>query len=299
MEKKKYFISDREIENVNDVSLIQVAEKMGYHVCGNERYSRIKEMDSLTIFNDRTWCRFSRKTRTGITGGNAITFLRELAGMDFREAVTWLQEFKGDAVPSRPAAAQQKKRLVLPDRSWDNATLTRYLHEKRCITEETINEMMQLGILYESFPKHDLIFLGYDRNGEVRYAAVHGTGEVSCKKDLPGSAKEYGVHVDRSNAGTVVVTEAVIDLMSYLDLETDRVNILSLGGLYDSPLERYLKEHDEVQDILFALDNDVPGKEAFAKYKAKYGELGFRVSAYPIPEEYKDLNEYLQGMKKR
>lgn len=298
MEMKRRFYKKEDIERANDVSLIQVAEKLGYHVRGNGRYAFIAEMDSLRIFNDRTWYRFSKKTCTGLIGGNAVKFLRETAGMNFNEAVRWLLEFQGREEEDQAERTMKRKPFVLPERSGTNDILMHYLHDIRGITEETIGEMMQLGILYESYPKHDLVFVGFDKNGEARYAALHGTGTGSFKKDVPGSEKEYGVHVDRSNAGSVIVTEAAIDLMSCLDLDTDRVNILALGGLHDSPLERYLKEHDDVQNIVFALDNDGPGKDAFRRLAEKYRQLGFRVSGYPIPEEYKDLNEYLLGIRR-
>jgi DNA primase len=259
-------------------------------------------MDSLKIFGDRSWYRFSRRTNTGVTGGDAIAFVMEFSRMNFQDSVRWLLEFSGDyqepgGEMEKSVYSRKKEILVLPARSWTADKLMHYLHDIRKITEETINEMMELGILYESYPNHDLVFIGCDKNGEARYATLHGTGEKNFKKDVPGSEKEYGVHVDRSNADTIVVTEAAIDLLSYLDLETDRVNILALGGLFDSPLERYLKDHDSVQHIILALDNDAPGKEAAEKYTRKYRELGFGVSGYSIPETYKDLNEYLQKLK--
>ena len=47
-------------------------------------------MDSIRIKDRRTWKRYSDGT-----GGDAITFLQEFCGKDFREAVNYLLEFNG------------------------------------------------------------------------------------------------------------------------------------------------------------------------------------------------------------
>jgi hypothetical protein len=81
---------------------------------------------------------------------------------------------------------------------------------------------------------------------------------------------------------------------------------ISLGSLSDKALEWYLKQHPEIKQIVFALDNDKDGKlpdgtprnhgqEAAKKYCEKYAKLGYD-TAVQTPNA-KDFNEDLVGFK--
>jgi hypothetical protein len=104
------------------------------------------------------------------------------------------------------------------------------------------------------------------------------------------------------------VLESPIDVMSHASL-TKMLNVdsmqdhrISLGSLSDKALEWYLKQHPEIKQIVFALDNDIDGKgsdgthrnhgqEAANKFAAKYAELGYD-TAIQTPTG-KDFNEDL------
>ena len=68
---------------------------------------------------------------------------------------------------------------------------------------------------------------------------------------------EVGFNVINENSTELVVFEAAIDLMSYVDIFTDyESNKLALGMLADAPLETFLREHPQITSIRFCLDGD-------------------------------------------
>ena len=96
-----------------------------------------------------------------------------------------------------------------------------------------------------------------------------------------------------------MVFEAAIDLMSYITMfPEDRASMVALGMLADAPLETFLAEHPEVEEIQFCLDNDGPGREAAASLQQKYTEKGYRTNVFLPPEPYKDFNQWNVEMRK-
>lgn len=118
------------------------------------------------------------------------------------------------------------------------------------------------------------------------------------KCDVTGNDKNYGFNVVNVNSTELVVFEAAIDLMSYVDIFADyESNKLALGMLADAPLETFLREHPQITSIRFCLDGDEPGRKAAAELMRKYYELGYEVEDCPPPAGYKDYNEWLVAAK--
>ncbi len=61
MNTEKISCTDEEIAYVKNLSLSQLASSLGYTVVKTGAYYHLKEMDSLVIYNDRTWNRWSSK----------------------------------------------------------------------------------------------------------------------------------------------------------------------------------------------------------------------------------------------
>ena len=92
----------------------------------------------------------------------------------------------------------------------------------------------------------------------------------------------------------MVVFEAAIDLMSYVDIFDDfYTNKVALGMLGDAPLLTFLREHSQIKTIRFCLDNDTPGRRATIEFMEKYKRLGYEVINSPAPVSVKDYNEWL------
>lgn len=87
---------------------------------------------------------------------------------------------------------------------------------------------------------------------------------------MEGNNKSYGVNLRNEKSTKLVVLEAVIDLMSYFEIQNRtkgscEENLLALGMLADLPLETFLKENPQIREIIFALDHDEKGQEATEK----------------------------------
>ena len=92
----------------------------------------------------------------------------------------------------------------------------------------------------------------------------------------------------------VAVFEAPIDLMSFCTLHRQvRSNAVALCGLYQGPLDTYLRENPHLKRIVLCLDADGPGQETTEKFRAEYGQKGYDVSTR-TPAQGKDWNAYLQ-----
>ena len=255
-------------------------------------------MDSIRIKDRRTWKRYSNGT-----GGDAITFLQEFCGKDFREAVNYLLEFNGHRARDsptphpRPAQAKEKAAFALPIAHADQRRVFAYL-QKRGIAPQVIRGFIDSGLLYEDSLHHNCVFVGRDSGGKPVFASKRGTYDLNgpgFKADAVGSDKRVAFRLPCNPAlDWVAVFEAPIDLMSFCTLHRQvRGNAVALCGLYQGPLDTYLRENPHLKRIVLCLDADGPGQEATEKFRAEYGQKGYDVSTR-TPAQGKDWNEYLQ-----
>ena len=111
----------------------------------------------------------------------------------------------------------------------------RYLNQ-RGIGDDVLDYCVQLGILYESAPYHNAVFVGMDERGEARYAFLRGIYDnqgKSFRMEQEGSEKLYSFCVPPlGKSCRVVVYEACIDALAHMTLEgnADKYR-LSLGGV--------------------------------------------------------------------
>ena len=162
---------------------------------------------------------------------------------------------------------------------------------------QVIRGFIDSGLLYEDSLHHNCVFVGREVSGKPVFASKRGTYDLNgsgFKGDVPGSNKDVAFRLPCDPAlDWVAVFEAPIDLMSFCTLH--RVitsNAVALCGLYQGPLDTYLRENPHLKRIVLCLDADGPGREATEKFQAEYAEKGYTVSAR-APAQGKDWNEYL------
>ena len=287
------------METAKGTDLPDLLEHLGYTVRRlGSRYHTTREMDSLRIKDRRTWKRYSNGT-----GGDAITFLQEFCGKDFRAAVNYLLEFNGgcarDSPIPHPKPVQKKEKPVftLPIAHVDQRRVFAYL-QKRGISAQVIRGFIDSGLLYEDSLHHNCVFVGREASGRPVFASKRGTYDLNgsgFKGDAVGSDKNVAFRLPCDPAlDWVAVFEAPIDLMSFCTLHRQvRSNAVALCGLYQGPLDTYLQENPHLKRIVLCLDADGPGQEATEKFRAEYGQKGYDVSTR-TPAQGKDWNEYLQ-----
>ena len=296
-------LSPDEIQAAKSVDLCEVARSLGYTVRNVGNYHTLKEMDSIRIYNKRTWYRWS-----DATGGSQIDFLLNFTGMDFKESVRYLLSIGGiekNILPPLPKYHPEDKKDVfsLPPKAHDNHRLKTYLTKSRMISDKTVERFLDLGLIYESEHYHNIVFIGKDKDGQIRFASLRGTNDGKGKPfkcDVKGNDKHYGFHVAAPGSDTIRVFEGAIDLMSFYDVTgLDSDHLLALGMTADVPLERYISDHPEITTIILSLDNDNPGIEAASRIAMKYESAGYKVKNLGSPKGYKDYNEWLIATKQR
>lgn len=305
--------TEEELRIAKSVDLTAVAASLGYTVRKVGRYHTLKEMDSIRIYDKSHWFRWSRQYDKGSNGGSQIDFLRVFCDMDVKEAVFWLLDFAGyrrisESERKAPlkyqvqqAKAEEKKPFILPEPSPDNSYLYDYLNKERAISRAVVDYFVSNGLIYESRHYHNVVFRGNDKDGVTKFASMRGVFDKEGKPfkcDVAGNDKNYGFNVVNEESNELVVFEAAIDLMSYVDIFWDfDSNKLALGMLADAPLETFLKEHPNITSIRFCLDSDEPGRKASDELAKKYYGLGYDVEEVPPPAGFKDYNEWLKASK--
>lgn len=226
-----------------------------------------------------------------IGGKYALKFLQVVDGISFPDAMRILQGEFPNYVPIQTIAEEQKPVLFsLPERSVSTRRIWNYLKE-RGISREVFDYCINLGILYESIPYHNAVFVGKNEKGIPKYAFLRGTydcGEKPFKRERGGSDKAYSFCVPPvGKCSRVAVYEAAIETMAHMTLEENRADKwrLSLGGIYAPKdatkeyhpkkplaLEHFLKIHPEIKQIEICTNNDRPGRMAAEAMKKQYEE---------------------------
>lgn len=277
------------------------------HFGGNTYCTR--EHDSLKISNGK-WYWFSR----GIGGVSALDYLVKVKGIPFVQAV---EQLSGQAamMPSTPKAKAEVKKpkvLLLPQASRCATNAVTYL-ASRGIDYEIINYCIQTGRLYESYPHHNVVFVGLDRYSKPRYANLRGV-HSDFKGEANGSDKRFSFSIPAPGSDTVHLFESAIDLLSYATMlklagqDWRQDHLLSLAGVFKPKeniqesslplaLRRYLGEHMEIQKLVLRLDNDATGRLATKTLTAMLsGQYEITAEPPPYGKDYNDSLCFQQGI---
>lgn len=245
----------------------------------------------------------------GIGGKSALDYLMHVEGCSFVEAVKMLCDEQPSFIPQRHEEVERKRPpFALPEKSPTTTRVEAYL---RCrgISQAVIDHCLQTGILYESLPYHNCVFVGRDAGGTPRYAALRGTYTYGkqFKGESTGSDKRFGFCIEpTAESSAAAVFEAAIDAMAEMSLAGDAADKyrLSLGGIYapeegrdihpPAALEEFLAQHPRVDRIEFCLDNDPPGRAAAAALARLYGEQ-YQVAVRLPPIEGFDYGDLAQA----
>lgn len=272
----------------------------------------LKSHDSFKINGESSLWHWKSR---GIGGKSALDYLMHVEGCSFVEAVRLLCDERPSFIPQRHEEVERKRPpFKLPEKSPTTTRVEAYL---RCrgISPQVIQKCIDDGILYESLPYHNCVFVGQDGNGTPRYAALRGTYTYGkqFKAESTDSDKRFGFCIEpTTESGTVAVFEAAIDAMAEMTLAGDTVDAdfvgkyrLSLGGIYapepgkdihpPAALEEFLAQHPQVDRIEFCLDNDPPGRAAAVALSRLYGER-YQVAVHLPPIEGFDYGDLAQAV---
>ena len=302
------YYTEKQIDQARSIDLLTYLQSFEptelVHVRGNTYCTR--EHDSLKISNGK-WMWWSR----GFGGNSALDYLIKVKGMQFMDAMKILTKegtdlHDTDAKISRKPDCDVKRKLLLPDKSETNFEVIRYL-TSRGIDSDVIKACIDEGLLYESLPYHNCIFVGFDETGNAAYAFYRATTGERLMGEAAGSDKRYSFRIDRAGS-TLHVFESAIDLLSYATILKMRTGewraepMLSLGGVYAPSLnkkqlklpialENMTQNQTQINTIALHLDNDFAGREAVNSISVQLKEK-YEIRDEPPPKG-KDCNEYL------
>ena len=261
-----------------------------------------KKHDSLKISNGK-WNWFSRS----IGGRSALDYLIKVEGLSFTEAVETIVTQREERPTVVLPQKEPHRSLLIPEPNPTSSRARSYLIG-RGIDSELIDFCIKSGRLYESRNYHNVVFLGFDKGGEIRYVNLRGVGS-DFKGEASGSDKRYAFSIPAAGTSqTVHLFESAIDLLSFAtmcklagrDWRAD--HLLSLAGVYRPrtdfresslplALKQYLKDHPEIKKIILRLDNDYAGRTASHALQTLLSS-DYEASIRPPPEG-KDYNDCL------
>ena len=271
----------------------------------------LKTHDSVIISNG-LWHRFS----TNEGGKTALDYLMKVEKMTLQEAVESIlnREIVEYKVPKEEL--KENKKIVIPTKASNNNRAIEYL-KNRGIDEEIIKECVDKKLIYQEDKTNNIVFLGYDNDGNIKYAGCRSTGSKRIMRDAKGSSKEFSFRMlSNIKNNSIHIFESAIDLLSYATMlkikgyDYKNHNLIALAGVYQPSsnieqskvpiaIQNYLNKYRDVQDIVLHFDNDRAGRQAT---KAMIIALN-KYNVYDIPAPYgKDINDYLcfkLGLKKR
>jgi len=210
----------------------------------------------------------------GQGGGGAIDLVMHLAGVDFHDAVAWLQRqlmasppTGGESAPRAPGkftAAEKPGGLRLPV---PNARLLgrvrQYLTGRRGLAVWLVEPLVQSGKLYADSRGNAVFLLVAGKAQRPVGAELRGTGPRVWRGMAPGTRKDLGYFwIGERGSQEIVLCESAIDAMSCFQIHPQRICISTSGVRADPPwLEGLLARG---YDVLCGFDADGPGDAAAA-----------------------------------
>lgn len=266
-----------------------------------------REHDSLKISNGK-WMWWSR----GFGGYNALDYLTKVKGVSFLEAVNLLIGTEIETPKQKVEVKTEEKKLILPKFSKTTNKVFDYLVNKRGIDADIVKYCIDKGIIKESLPYHNVVFIGVNNKNIPCYAAFRATNKSRVLGDCTGSDKSYSFRIDDVNNDEIHLFESAIDLLSYATLIKDKgldftkYTLISLAGVYlpkekieeskvPITLSEYLKSQPNTNKIIVHFDNDIAGRLATKTLKTI---LPKDIEIVSSPSSYgKDVNDYLCHIK--
>ena len=247
-----------------------------------------------TLIRGNKWYRHSKEI-----GGTAIGFMREFFNMDFKEAVSYLlngeegMEFN-QATETAPAKAV----FLMPEISKNMRRTFAYLIKTRGIDSDVVDFFVKEKKIFETAEYHNVAFVGYDENGEIKQAHLRSTNtESDFMIDVEGSDKKYYFrHIGTSNK--LYVFEAPIDMLSFICLHKENWkehSYVALGGVAIDALLNVLDTCSFIDMTFICTDNDSAGHQTAERIGT---ELTERKDCWDrLVSEDKDWNDDLKSSK--
>lgn len=229
------YYSQSEIERAKEMDLLTYLKRYEpdelVRISSNTYTTRTH--DSLKISNG-LWMWWSR----GIGGKGALDYLMKVRGMTFIEAVSQIANDESKMKKPFEKPVKKEKILVMPKRAENNKVIVDYL-KRRGINDNVISFFIEKGLIYQSVPMNNIVFVGCDENNNPRYAGMRGTDSCRYLGDAAGSNKAFPFRLVNKENTKIHIFEGAIDLLSYATLLDEQgsdfksQSLVSLSGIYN------------------------------------------------------------------
>ncbi|MEG2908598.1 MAG: DUF3991 domain-containing protein [Erysipelotrichaceae bacterium] len=292
---KKYTRDDYEL--VNQVNIADYLRDSGENITKKGKDYRWDKHSSLTM-RDNRWFWF----KTG-EGGYPLKFLMEFMDYHFKDAMDTLLDYannQGLTIEGRKQQTEEKKEFALPIK---NETMNRsygYLCKTRLIDKNVVDEFVKLGMIYEDKEYHNVVFVGYDKQGIPAHAHKKSTSTTqgqSYRGNVEGSNPNYSFHY-KGSSNQLYVFEAPIDLLSYITLHPEQWkehSYLALCGVSTLAIPKMLEDNMQINICHICTDSDSAGYECYEKIKDTLSQNSFIQVDY-LHAKNKDFNEDLKEL---
>lgn len=296
--------TQEEYEKAREVELIDYLISSGYRLkkVGTNEFT-LEEHDSMRINPVKN--AFFWNSR-GI-GGSTIQFMQHYEGKTLVEVIkilngkdieTYINSSNKPKI-AKEILEEEKGELVLPEKNEDNKRVVAYLTKTRKLDFEIVNSLIKSGNIYESKDKHNVVFLGLNKENVPKYAMQRSTLTNSdYKGDCENSDKDFGLRLNGNiNSDRVYVFESAIDLMTHASISKHLgsnwkdANRVSLGCLSFKAMDNFLQDNKNIKEVVLFLDNDEAGIRYRNKFYKHYGN-DYKIEIVNVKN--KDLNQTWQ-----
>lgn len=284
-------VSDSEIEKASGVGLVEYLNLINEPIIAeNQKYYRHQDHDSLVINVSKNYFVWNSQ---GVKGNSAISYLREVKGFSFPEAVRKINvdiEGKDISVFKPEPSSYPLEFSYDVDEVKTTRNITDYLVKERCIAPDLVQMLIESDFIKEDKYKN-VVFKWKDSDGKLIGANLQGTYEMPLekrirperayfKKELPTTeeATFKGFSLTIGYPENIYVFEAPIDALSYLTLNREKMQnsrLICMGGLkfetfksnFKTAVHDCQKHERQIKSIHICVDNDKGGREFENKLK--------------------------------
>ncbi len=205
-------------------------------------------------------------------GGDALDFVRKYYHKSYPEAMEYLLGRGGGMLSVLPPARKTAPKFELPPANDNMRQVFAYLLSRRGINKDVLYAFVHKKMIYESAQYHNVVFVGFDKDGIPRHAHKRGTGsESTYKGNAVGSSPEYSFHwIGKSNR--LYLFEAPIDMLSFISMNKEdwrNYSYAAACSVSDKVLFQCLQDNPHISSVSICMDSDEPGQLAAQRISAK------------------------------
>ena len=205
-------------------------------------------------------------------GGDSIDFVRKFYHKSYPEAMEYLLGKSGGMLSVLPPVRKAAPKFELPSANDNMRQVFAYLLSRRGIDKDVLYAFVHKKMIYESAQYHNVVFVGFDKDGIPRHANKRGTGSASTYKgNAVGSVPEYSFHWN-GRSDRLYLFEAPIDMLSFISMNKDGWRDHSYAAacsVLDKVLFQCLTDNPGIKKVSICFDNDEPGQLAAQRITAK------------------------------